>query len=56
MESEYRGRHSWRGKARPGSARWFRRYRWLVIAGWLVALLVVLWVLFVRIEKPSNGT
>ncbi|MDS4013300.1 MAG: lipocalin family protein [Candidatus Accumulibacter sp.] len=56
MESNnYRRSHTARGKARPGSARWFRRYRWLVIAGWLIALLVVLWVLFFRVDKPSNG-
>ena len=53
--NNYRRRHGARGKARPGSARWFRRYRGLVIAGWMVALLVVLWVLFVRVDKPSNG-
>jgi hypothetical protein len=39
------------GPARPGSPRWFRRYRWLILAGWLLVLMVVGWVLFVRSDK-----
>jgi len=40
-----------RGKARPGSSRWFRRYRWLVIGGWLLMVLAVVWVVFFRSER-----
>jgi hypothetical protein len=41
-----------RGKAHPGSSRWFRRYRWLVICGWLMMMLAVAWLLFFRSDKP----
>ena len=37
-----------RNRATPGSAVWFRKYRIVIVLGWLVALLGVLWVLFVR--------
>ena len=40
-----------RGRARPGSSRWFRRYRWLVISGWLLIVLAIGWVLIFRSEK-----
>ncbi len=40
-----------RGRARPGSSRWFRRYRWLVISGWVLIMLAVGWVLIFRSEK-----
>jgi predicted secreted hydrolase len=40
-----------RGKARPGSSRWFRRYRWLVISGWLIMMVAVGWVVFIRSDK-----
>ncbi len=40
-----------RGKARPGSSRWFRRYRWLVIAGWLIMMAAVGWVFFIRSDR-----
>ncbi|RDE51898.1 MAG: hypothetical protein DVS81_02965 [Candidatus Accumulibacter meliphilus] len=45
MSSSYDSRRHSRGKAQAGSARWFRRYRWLVIAGWLALLAVVAWTL-----------
>ncbi|MBE2259336.1 MAG: hypothetical protein H6942_09850 [Candidatus Accumulibacter sp.] len=49
-------RHS-RGRPHAGSARWFRRYRWLVISGWLLILLAVGWVLFFRSTRmPSPPT
>lgn len=47
----YGSRRRLRGKARPGSSRWFRRYRWLVISGWLVLLLVIAWLFFIRSDK-----
>jgi predicted secreted hydrolase len=40
-----------RGKAQPGSSRWFKRYRWLVISGWLLLILAIGWVLIFRSEK-----
>jgi len=52
----YGARRSSRGKARPGSSRWFRRYRWLVIGGWLIMLLAIAWVVFFRAETPAVGT
>ena len=55
----YQGRHHRRGKARPGSSRWFRRYRWLVITGWLLLTLVIGWVVFLRSDQaptPSAAT
>jgi len=39
------------GRARPGSSRWFRRYRWLVIGGWLLIALAIGWVLIFRSER-----
>ena len=51
--SSNRVRRAGSGPARPGSPRWFRRYRWLILAGWLLVLLVVGWVLFVRSDKAS---
>lgn len=50
----YGSRRSRRGKARPGSSRWFRRYRWLVIGGWLVGLIAVGWLLFFRSERVGT--
>ena len=47
----YQGRRHRRGKARPGSSRWFRRYRWLVVTGWLLMALVVGWVVFLRSDE-----
>ena len=58
ITSSYGGRRHSRGKAHAGSARWFRRYRWLVITGWLAILMVVVWVLFMRSEPlpvPSGA-
>lgn len=58
ITSSYGGRRHSRGKAHAGSARWFRRYRWLVITGWLAILVVVAWVLFMRSEPlpaPSGA-
>lgn len=35
-------------RARPGSARWFRRYRPFVMFGWLAVLAALLWLLLIR--------
>jgi predicted secreted hydrolase len=48
----YGARRLSRGKAHPGSSRWFRRYRWLVICGWLIMILAVAWLLFFRSDQP----
>lgn len=47
----YVSRRHRRGKPQAGSARWFRRYRWLVVSGWLAALLLAGWVLLGRSER-----
>ncbi|MEF8710532.1 MAG: lipocalin family protein [Candidatus Accumulibacter propinquus] len=53
----YRVKLSRRGKARPGSSRWFRRYRWLVISGWLLVGMVVVWIMFIRSESvPAKSS
>ena len=54
-----RTRQRSRGKARPGSSRWFRRYRWLVITGWLVIIALVGWAVFIRSDQvpmPSTAS
>lgn len=56
VSQRYGTSHRLRGKARPGSARWFRRYRWLILSGWGIALLVVGWVVFIRSEQAPVGS
>ena len=54
-----RTRQRSRGKARPGSSRWFRRYRWLVITGWLVIIALIGWAVFIRSDQvpmPSTAS
>ncbi|WP_313952613.1 lipocalin family protein [Accumulibacter sp.] len=50
--SDYHGaRRRSRGKAQAGSARWFRRHRWLVVGGWLAVLVGAGWLLLIRSER-----
>ena len=49
-------RRSSRAPAPPGSSRWFRRYRWLVICGWLLVLLAIGWFLFIRADRAPLAT
>ena len=51
MADLYPNRRHSRGRAQAGSARWFRRYRWLVISGWLAVLILAVWVLLNRSER-----
>ncbi|MEF8700316.1 MAG: lipocalin family protein [Candidatus Accumulibacter sp. UW20] len=50
------GRRHFRGKPGPGSTRWFRRYRWLVVMGWLIVILAIGWVLFDGTDKTPRAS
>lgn len=51
-----RRRSTGHGPARPGSSRWFARYRWLIGGGWLLVLLIVGWLLFFGSDRAPLAT